>query len=82
MRKGCIRPSKLPQILPVFFVGKKDGSKRIMMDYYNLNNQTIKNNYLLLLIIELINNIGSKKVFTKMDLRWGFNNMRIKEEDK
>jgi len=66
----------------VFFVGKKDGSKRIMMDYYNLNNQTIKNNYLLLLIIELINNIGSKKVFTKMDLRWGFNNMRIKEEDK
>jgi len=66
----------------VFFVGKKDGSKRIMMDYYNLNNQTIKNNYLLLLIIELINNIGSKKVFTKIDLRWGFNNMRIKEEDK
>jgi len=82
LRKGYIRLSKLPQMSPVFFVGKKDSSKRIVMDYHNLNNQTIKNNYLLLLIIELINNMGSKKVFTKMDLRWGFNNMRIKEEDE
>jgi len=82
LRKEYIRLSKLPQTSPVFFVGKKDSSKRIVMDYHNLNNQTIKNNYLLLLIIELINNMGSKKVFTKMDLRWGFNNMRIKEEDE
>jgi len=52
------------------------------MDYCNLNNQTVKNNYLLPLITELINNMGSKKVFTKMDLRWGFNNMRIKEGDE
>ena len=52
------------------------------MDYHNLNDQTIKNNYLLPLITELIDNIGSKKVFTKMDLRWGFNNMRIKEGDE
>ena len=42
----------------------------------------IKNNYLLLLITKLIDNIGSKKVFTKIDLRWGFNNVRIKEGDK
>jgi len=67
---------------PVFFVGKKDGSKRMVMDYYNLNGQTVKNNYPLPLIIELINNMGSKKVFTKMDLRWGFNNVRIKEENE
>ena len=52
------------------------------VSYRNLNNQTVKNNYLLPLITGLINNIGSKKVFTKMDLRWGFNNIRIKEEDK
>jgi len=52
------------------------------MDYYNLNNQIVKNNYLLPLIIDLIDNIGSKKIFTKMDLRWRFNNIRIKEEDK
>jgi len=54
----------------------------MVMDYHNLNNQTVKNNYPLLLIMELINNMGSKKVFTKMDLRWGFNNVRIKKGDK
>jgi len=82
LRKEYIRPSKSPQMLPVFFVGKKDNSKRMVMDYRNLNNQTVKNNYWLPLITELINNMGSKKVFTKMDLRWGFNNVRIKERDK
>ena len=63
-------------------MGKKDGSKRMVMNYCNLNNQTIKNNYLLPLITELIDNMGSKKVFIKMDLRWGFNNVRIKERNK
>jgi len=53
----------------VFFIGKKDGGKRMVMDYRNLNNQTVKNNYLLPLIAELIDNMGNKKVFTKMDLR-------------
>jgi len=79
LRKGYIRPSKSSQMLLVFFVGKKDSSKRIVIDYHNLNNQIIKNNYPLLLITELIDNMGSKKVFTKIDLRWEFNNMRIKE---
>ena len=54
---------------PVFFVDKKNGSKRIVMDYCNLNDQTIKNNYLLPLITELIDNMRSKKIFTKIDLR-------------
>jgi len=67
---------------PVFFIGKKDRSKRIVMDYRNLNDHTVKNNYLLLLITDLIDNMDSKKVFTKMDLRWGFNNVRIKEGDE
>ena len=52
------------------------------MDYYSLNKQTIKNNYQLPLITDLIDNMESKKVFTKMDLQWGFNNMRIKEDDE
>jgi len=69
LRKGYIRPLKSPQTSPVFFVGKKDGNKRMVIDYRNLNDQTIKNNYPLLLITELIDNMGSKKVFTKMDLR-------------
>jgi len=42
----------------------------------------IKNNYLLLLISDLINSIGKKKVFMKMDLQWGYNNARIKEGDE
>ena len=69
LRKEYIRSSKLPQMSLVFFVGKKDSNKRMVMDYCNLNDQTIKNNYLLPLITELIDNMGSKKVFTKMDLR-------------
>ena len=68
LRKGYIRLSKSPQMLPVFFVGKKDGKKRIIMDYCSLNKQTIKNNYPLPLITDLIDNMESKKVLTKMDL--------------
>jgi len=63
-------------------VSKKDRNKRIVINYYNLNDQTVKNNYLLPLIMDLIDNIGSKKLFTKMNLWWGFNNVRIKEGDK
>jgi len=69
LRKGYIIPSKSSQTLPVFFIGKKDESKRIVMDYYSLNNQTVKNNYLLPLITNLIDTMRSKKVFTKMDLQ-------------
>ena len=82
LRKGYIRLSKSSQISPVFFVAKKDRSKRIVINYYSLNNQTVKNNYLLPLITDLIDTIGNKKVFTKMDLWWRFNNMRIKEGDE
>jgi len=59
----------------VFFVRKKDGKKRIVQDYRYLNEWTIKNNYLLLLILDIVENISTKKVFTKMDLRWGYNNV-------
>ena len=69
LKKGYIRLTKSPQMSPVFFVGKKDGKKRMVMGYCNLNSQTVKNNYPLALITELIDNMGSKKVFTKMDLR-------------
>ena len=79
LRKGYIRPSKSPQTSPVFFVPKKDGKKKMVQDYQYLNSWTVKNNYLLPLISDLIDSIGKKKVFTKMDLRWGYNNIRIKE---
>jgi len=67
---------------PVFFVGKKDGKKQMVQDYRYLNEWTIKNNYLLPLISDVLENIGTKRVFTKMDLRWGYNNVRIKEGDE
>ena len=82
LRKRYIRPSKSSQTSLVFFIGKKDGSKRMVIDYCNLNNQIVKNNYPLPLITDLIDNMGGKRVFTKIDLWWGFNNVRIKEGDE
>jgi len=82
LRKGYIRPSKSPQTAPVFFVGKKDGKKRMFQDYRYLNEWTVKNNYPLPLISDVLENIGTKKLFMKMDLRWGYNNVRIKEGDE
>ena len=54
----------------------------MIMDYRGLNKQTVKNNYPLPLITDLVDSMGNKRVFTKMDLRWGYNNVRIKEEDE
>jgi len=68
LKKGYIRPFKSQQTSPVFFVGKKDGGRWIVMDYCKLNKQIVKNNYLLPLITELVDNMSSKRVFTKMDL--------------
>ena len=82
LKKGYIRPLKLPQTVLVFFVEKKDRKKRMVQDYQYLNEWTVKNNYPLSLILDIIENIGTKKVFTKMNLRWRYNNIRIKKEDK
>ena len=64
--KKYIQPSKLPQTVLVFFVEKK---KRMVQDYWYLSEWTMKNNYPLLLISDVIKNIGTKKMFTKVDLR-------------
>jgi len=69
LRKEYIRPSKSPQTAPIFFIGKMDGKKRMVQDYRYLNKWMIKNNYPLPLISDIVENIGMKKVFTKMDLR-------------
>ena len=68
LQKGYIRPLKSSQTSPVFFVGKKDGGKHIVMNYYRLNKQIVKNNYLLPLITDLVDAMGNKKLFIKMDL--------------
>ena len=79
LKKGYIRPSKSPQTSLVFFVPKKDGKKCMVQDYWYLNKFTIKNNYPLPLVRQLVDKLQGSKQFTKMDLRWGYNNVWIKE---
>ncbi len=67
---------------PVFFIKKKDGSLRLVQDYRTLNSTTIKNRYPLPLISELVNKLRGAKYFTKLDVRWGYNNVRIKDRDE
>ena len=67
---------------PFFFVKKKDGKLRPVQDYRKLNEMTIKNRYPLPLISELIDKLTHAKIFSKMDIRWGYNNIRIKEGDE
>ena len=66
----------------MFFVEKKNGKKRMVQDYRYLNKGTVKDNYSLPLISDLINTIRTKKVLTKMDLHWGYNNIQMKEGDE
>jgi len=75
LRKRYIRPLKSPQTSLVFFVEKKNRKKRIVQDYKYLNKGTVKNNYFLSLISDLINTIDIRKVFTKIDLQWKYNNI-------
>ena len=82
LKKGYIQPSKSKQTSPVFFVPKKDGKKQMVQDYCYLNEHTVKNNYPLPLIVQSVDKLQGTKMFTKMDLRWGYNNIRIKEGDE
>ena len=80
--KGYIHPSKSPYAVPFFFIKKKDGKLQPVQDYQWLNEWTVKNHYPLPLISELITCVQGAKRFTKVDIRWGYNNIRIKEGDE
>src|SRR5258708_5188288 len=82
LRKGYIRPSKSPYSSPFFFIKKKDGKLRPVQDYRKLNEWTVQNKYPLPLIKELIAKLLNKTWFTKFDVRWGYNNVRIKDGDQ
>ncbi len=82
LEKGYIRPSKSPYVSPFFFIKKKDGKLRPVQDYRKLNSLTVKNQYPLPLIPELIDRLQNATLFTKLDIRWGYNNIRIKEGDQ
>ena len=78
---GFIRPSFSPWGAPVLFVKKKDGSLRMCIDYRELNKLTIKNKYPLPRIDDLFDQLQGKKVFSKIDLRSGYHQLRVKEGD-
>ena len=82
IKSGRIRPSKSPIAAPFFFVQKKDAALRLVQDYRRLNTATVKDSYLLPLIQDVINKVKNAKFFSKFDVQWGFNNVRIKEGDK
>jgi hypothetical protein len=82
LEKGYIRPSKSQYASSFFFIKKKDGKLRPVQDYRKVNTWTVRNQYPLPLIGDLIRDLGGAVVFTKFDIRQGYNNIRIKEGDK
>jgi len=82
LRTRRIRLSKSPIAAPVFFIKKKNGSLWLVQDYRALNSMMVKNKYPLLLISELVSQLRGARYFTKLDVRWGFNNVRIKPRDE
>jgi hypothetical protein len=80
--KGYIHPSKSPYTSPFFFVKKKDGKLRPVQDYRRLNSHTVRNQYPLPLIAQLISDLSGAHIFSKVDVRQGYNNIRIKKGDE
>ncbi|GJZ21304.1 putative reverse transcriptase domain-containing protein [Tanacetum coccineum] len=79
--KGFIRPSSSPWGAPVLFVKKKDGSFRMCIDYWELNKLTVKNRYPLPRIDDLFDQLQGSSVYSKIDLRSGYHQLRVREED-
>ncbi|GJV71185.1 putative nucleotidyltransferase, ribonuclease H [Tanacetum coccineum] len=79
--RGFIRPSTSPWGAPVLFVKKKDGSFRMCIDYRELNKLTIKNRYPLPRIDDLFDQLQGSSVYSKIDLRSGYHQLRVREED-
>ena len=79
--KGYICPSLSPWGSPVLLVEKKDGSLRMVVDYRGLNEVTIKNKYPLPMINDLFYRLQGAKVFSKIDLRSGYHQLKIREQD-
>ena len=79
--KGFIRPSVSPWGAPVLFVKKKDGTLRMCIDYRQINKVTVKNKYPLPRIEDLFDQLKGASVFSKIDLRSGYYELRVKEGD-
>jgi len=79
--RGFIRPSMSPWGAPVLFVKKKDGSMRMCIDYRQLNQATVKNKYPLPRIEELFDQLQGAQFFSKIDLRSGYHQLRVRDQD-
>ncbi|GJU06631.1 putative reverse transcriptase domain-containing protein [Tanacetum coccineum] len=79
--KGFIRPSSSPWGAPVLFVKKKDGSFRMCIDYRELNKLTVKNRYPLPRIDDLFDQLQGSSIYSKIDLRSGYHQLKVREED-
>ena len=82
LEKGYICPSKSPYASSFFFIKKKDRKLQPVQDYRQLNNFTIRNQYPLPLISDLLTDLRGAFIYTKLDIWWGYNNVHIKEGDK
>ena len=82
LEKGYIHHSESPMASPFFFVKKKDRKLRPCQDYWYLNDWTVKNAYPLPLISDIMDKLKGAKYFTKFDVHWGYNNIRIRQGDK
>jgi hypothetical protein len=79
LEQGFVRPSASPWGSPVLFLEKKDGTKRMCIDYRTLNSMTIKNKYPLPRIEDLLDRLKEAKFFSKIDMRSGYHQMKIRE---
>src|SRR4051812_2224337 len=78
---GFIRASTSPWGAPALFVQKKDGTSRLVQDYRGINKKTIKNKYPLPRINDLFEQLNGAKVFSKLDLKMGYHQIHVREED-
>ena len=82
LKTRFIRPSKSPTSAPIFSDKNLDGSFYLYVDYWSLNNLTIKNQYPLLLIVESLDRLGRAKRFTQLDLISAYHQIKIKKDDE
>jgi hypothetical protein len=82
LASGRIQRSKSPAGAPILFIPKKDGTLRLCVDYQGLNKVTVKNQYPLPLISEILDRLAGAKFFSKLDLQDAYYRIRINKEDQ